>query len=250
MGACVPPWPEGHSLQYVRCDACGAKALFAASRCPKCAHAFFLRNHRGGMVPLAHCRKCDTYYPRAVGGCKWCGTKLGPAMVRGSTIAIAGLVAIALAALVYFQGFADRGVAQESGPDTPAPASESVVVTSPPAVVPVVGDSVAPDTLPNDSTLAAPAAAVAVTTAPAVATVAPPPGSGLPATTAWTRAVAITFINVRSAADRKAPVVGVINPSTSVELGARLHGWREVRAANLKGWADPRHFRDDSLPRR
>jgi hypothetical protein len=237
-------------LQYVRCDACGAKALFAASRCPKCTHAFFLRNHRGGMVPLAHCRKCDTYYPRAVGGCKWCGTKMGPAGVSGGTMAIAGLVAIALAALVYFQGFARRGVAEGTRSDTPAPASESVLVTSPPPV-PVVVDTTSPDTLPNDSAMAAtPAAAVAVTTAPTVATVPPPPGSGLPVTTTWTRAVTITFINVRSAADRKAPVVGVINPNMSVELGARLHGWREVRAANLKGWADPRHFKDDSVARR
>lgn len=238
-------------MQYVRCDACGAKALFAASRCPKCTHAFFLRNHRGGMVPLAHCRKCDTYYPRAVGGCKWCGTKLGPASISGGTLAIAGLVAIALAALVYFQGFANRGVAAENAADTPAPASESVLVTSPPPGVPVVPDSTIPDTLPNDSALAAaPAAAVAVTTAPAVATVPPPPGSGLPATTTWTRAIAVTFINVRSAADRKAPVVGVIRPDMSVELGARLHGWREVRAANLKGWADPRNFKDDNAIRR
>lgn len=236
-------------MQYVRCDACGAKALFAASRCPKCTHAFFLRNHRGGMVPLAHCRKCDTYYPRAVGGCKWCGTKLGPARPTGGTLAIAGLVAIALAALVYFQGFAHRGVGENTATDTPAPASESVLVTPPPPAVPVVIDSTVPDTLPNDTTLATtPAAAVAVT--PAVATVPPPPGSGLPVTTTWTHAVTITFINVRSAADRKAPVVGVINPNMSVELGARLHGWREVRASNVKGWADPRHFKDVGVARR
>ncbi|MBC7896963.1 MAG: hypothetical protein H7066_16210, partial [Cytophagaceae bacterium] len=115
----------------------------------------------------------------------------------------------------------------------------------------VVIDTVSPDTLPNDTTLAAaPAAAVAVTTAPAVATVPPPPGSGLPVTTTWARAVAVTFINVRSAADRKSPVVGVITPNTNVELGARLHGWREVRSLKVKGWADPRNFRDESPARR
>jgi hypothetical protein len=234
----------GFSLQYVRCDACGAKALFAASRCPKCTHAFFLRNHRGGMVPLAHCRKCETYYPRSVGGCKWCGTKLGPASVTGGTLAIAGLVAIAIAALVYFQGFRNRSVAENSV--VPTPAASAIV--SPAVAAPVPVDSALPDTLPNDSLAAAPAAAVAVT--PTVATVPPPPGSSLPATTAWTRAIAVTFINVRSAADRKAPVVGVINPNSVVELGARLHGWREVRAAAVKGWADPRNFKDDSTARR
>jgi hypothetical protein len=35
-----------------------------------------------------------------------------------------------------------------------------------------------------------------------------------------------------------------------VELGARLHGWREVRAATVKGWADPRNFRDETTARR
>ncbi|MCC6317560.1 MAG: hypothetical protein IT361_07705 [Gemmatimonadaceae bacterium] len=251
MWCARPDTGRRYPLQYVRCDACGAKALFAASRCPRCTHAFFLRDHRGGMVPLSHCRKCDTYYPKSVGGCKWCGTEASPSFSRTGIFAIAGLIAVAIAALVYFQGYGRR--AASGGPADPAaPASESVLVSPPPSSTIAAVDTVVPgaepvDSLPDDSAVAPiPAAAVAVTTAPAVATIPLPPGAGLPTTVRWTPARALTYINVRSGADRKAPVVGVVTPNMAVELGARFHGWREVRAAGLRGWADPRNFSSDS----
>ena len=76
--------------------------------------------------------------------------------------------------------------------------------------------------------------------APVIAPPPPPLTSKTPVT--WVRATALTYINVRSAADRKAPVVGVVTPSMKVELGARHLGWRQVRAPGVNGWADPRNF--------
>jgi hypothetical protein len=70
-----PQAPKWARLRYVRCDACGAKALVAASQCPQCGHAFWLRDSRGVPVPLAHCPSCDIYYPRRLGQCRWCGTR-------------------------------------------------------------------------------------------------------------------------------------------------------------------------------
>jgi hypothetical protein len=239
-------------VQYVRCDACGAKALFAASRCPKCAHAFFLRNHRGQMIPLAHCRKCDTYYPRTAECCKWCGPA-EPSRTSGRTIAMAGLAA-ALGAVIWFKGFGgagDEGMVVAGG-DTPAAETSLATSTRPPA-----GPRVTPDetpAIPRDSAIAADsllappspaAAAVPVTTVPAP----PPPAPSLqraPATSSWTKATAMTYINVRSGADRKSPVLGVITPNMEVELGRSLYGWRQVRAPGITGWADPRNFLADS----
>jgi hypothetical protein len=62
-------------MRFVRCEACGAKALVAASQCPQCGIALELRNSHGDPIPLAHCENCDLYYPRSRGECRWCGTK-------------------------------------------------------------------------------------------------------------------------------------------------------------------------------
>ena len=233
-------------MQYVRCDACGAKALFAASRCPKCTHAFYLRDHRGQMVPLSHCRKCDTYYPRTVGGCKWCGTKSPPATVTGYRVIAGVAVVLVLAALGAYTWATRRATAPPVAADSSVAdtSSSALAATLPP---PVDSERLTSDTMPGvPAESSEPAAAVPVTTAPVVATMPPPPGSELPVTMRWTRATALTYINVRSGADRKAPVVGVVTPSMHVELGAQLRGWRQVRAPGVSGWADPRNFSSES----
>lgn len=83
-------------MNFVRCEQCGAKALIAASQCPKCTHPLSLRDFRGEVVPLAHCHKCDTYYRRSLGGCRWCGTKAnGVALPRRVIVAgVAALLAV------------------------------------------------------------------------------------------------------------------------------------------------------------
>ena len=62
-------------MRSVRCDACGMKALLAASQCPHCGHLFEIRDSFGELLPLAHCSTCDSDYPRKRGECRWCGTK-------------------------------------------------------------------------------------------------------------------------------------------------------------------------------
>src|SRR5215831_3126546 len=62
-------------MRSVRCDACGAKAMTAAAKCPKCSHLLDLRDGFGELLPLAYCSSCDSYYPEQLGECKWCHTK-------------------------------------------------------------------------------------------------------------------------------------------------------------------------------
>jgi hypothetical protein len=60
----------------------------AASKCPKCAHGFEVRDGFGELLPLSHCAACDSYYPAKLGACKWCGTQperapIGPYVWKG-----------------------------------------------------------------------------------------------------------------------------------------------------------------------
>jgi hypothetical protein len=90
-------------MRSVRCDVCGAKALVAASQCPKCSHLFDVRDGFGELLPLAYCSSCESYYPAHLGSCKWCGTmpESEPhAPLIWKRAAIGGLVAIA-----WFGGF-------------------------------------------------------------------------------------------------------------------------------------------------
>src|SRR6185312_17086419 len=67
--------PKWTRMRFVRCEACGAKALVAASGCPHCGTSLGLRDSRGEPLALAHCPTCDLYYPRKLGECRWCGTE-------------------------------------------------------------------------------------------------------------------------------------------------------------------------------
>jgi Bacterial SH3 domain len=85
-------------MRSVRCDVCGTKALMAASTCPKCAHAFSVRDGFGELLPLSHCSTCNSDYPASIGSCKWCGTvperaRVGPYVWKG--IGIAAFVGMA-----------------------------------------------------------------------------------------------------------------------------------------------------------
>lgn len=85
-------------MRSVRCDACGTRALMAASKCPKCGHEIEVRDGFGEMLPLAHCSTCDSFYPSKLGACRWCGTKperapIGPFVWKG--VGVATFVAMA-----------------------------------------------------------------------------------------------------------------------------------------------------------
>ncbi len=84
-------------MRSVRCDACGTKALMAASQCPKCSHLFEVRDGFGELLPLSFCSTCQSYYPAHVGSCKWCGTVPEPVRkpLPWTHIGVGGLIAMA-----------------------------------------------------------------------------------------------------------------------------------------------------------
>lgn len=116
-------------MRFVRCEQCGAKALIAASQCPRCTHPLALRDSRGEAVELAHCRQCDTFYPRSRGGCRWCGTKASAS--SASSAKIAGGVAVVIA-LVAIGAWQLRSRTSEGASRTEEP-SPSQVAVNPPA---------------------------------------------------------------------------------------------------------------------
>jgi hypothetical protein len=59
-------------MGFLRCEACGAKALCAASQCPLCLHLFDRHDATGRRVELRRCRGCDIMH-RVDRSCHWCG---------------------------------------------------------------------------------------------------------------------------------------------------------------------------------
>lgn len=233
-------------MQYVRCESCGAKAILAASRCPKCTHPLELRDHHGELVPLAQCRKCDTWYPRTRGGCKWCGTKPSADQTIPISIGV-GVLLLVLAGAWWFS--------RMSGEPEPAPQ----VVEAPPVPSEPVVPLTEPATLPAADTTAAPIDSSLLPTNPATLTATPPLPAVAPTAPArqdtvtfrkFARARVVQFVNVRAAPDGKAPVLAVLSPGVRLDIGGRQSGWRLVRAEGVTGWADPKNFRVDSGPPR
>ena len=237
-------------MQYVRCEACGAKALLAASQCPKCANPLQLRDHHGDFVDLTQCRKCDTWYPTSRGGCKWCGTKPGSGPSSRLFVGIGAAVALAAIAwwfVVRVSGPGSTNAAppavQDSTPADTLPSVASVTVT-PAITASPESAAVGPDTLGRGDTVTTPAPNIAPPPAPAAAL---PPGVMQPPTGFTRSGIASpdTYINLRTDPDRASAIVGTINPGTQVETGARFRGWRQVRTpAGQVGWVDPRHLID------
>ena len=172
-------------MRSVRCEVCGAKALVAASQCPKCSHLFEVRDGFGELLPLAYCSSCESYYPAHLGSCKWCGTT--PESEPRSPLiwkraAIGGLVATA-----WFGGFLMLREPRRKPTHTrtaarvqpkPSAAKDSVIaigewvpVDSAPPADPVMGGSAGADIVPVVATSETPAAAT-----PAVPTVTAPDG--------------------------------------------------------------------------
>jgi len=225
-------------------------------------------------VPLGHCSVCDTYYPRRLGGCRWCGTKASTFPTRLLTVAVGVVLAVCVVGVGVWQ-YRSRTRPAEQGAEQEARATMSVSPALAAQVTPRVDSSMGGAIVPLDSAAdraAAPAGslrgdvAVAAPSPTAVTAVeAPAQPQALPDSVQraleraarltapysgpWTRAVAQSWVNVRAAASLSAAIVGVVTPNTRVELGDSRGAWRRVRSAGFQGWADGAFFDADTSGR-
>jgi hypothetical protein len=244
-------------MSFVRCQSCGSKALMAASQCPRCGEPLQLRDDYGKSLPLSRCRACDTYYPSAAGGCRWCGTTTprsrGP-LVAAVFVAVVVMGGAAWGTMRYLDGrevasptLAATARVAEQAPAramsalaaSPAPAS------SPGAASPVPASSVAaqPVLPPTD---APPTVVPAASVAPAPPAAPPPPGRQAPDSSQWVGAVSTTWVNVRGHPSRDSAVIGVLKPESRVQLAHSRSAWTRVSAPGASGWVDRRLFAVDS----
>ena len=222
-------------MAYLRCTACGSKALVAASQCPRCAHPFNLLSSRGDRVKLSRCRACGIMH-RFDATCHWCGV-LPKVSWQSPTVwrsAAAVLLSVTVAGAAWRYGAPLRvDLIQRLNADSVA-----------------FGQVATIERLSSSPSAADAADAAALSsTAPTMALVdslALSSASGIDSIT-WTPAVARTWVNVRNDASRGGEVIGVIKPAARAMLGTDRAGWRQVRSPDVTGWADPRLFEPDSL---
>jgi len=227
-------------MRYTRCEACGAKALLAASQCPKCGHLLGLRDTRGVPVPLSHCRSCDSFYPSSRGACRWCGTT---APIRSSTAPVVwgviGLVLIAGAVLGGRAIWSRRSASHLNARVAtiqPSADTESAPLPSMAAADSAVAPAAA--TMPDTALRIPPANSDTALQGPAE-------NGSTESDMRWVTATAITWANVRSDPDRQSGIVAVISPDTRVRLGDSKNGWHRVKAGGIEGWVDRRLFAMD-----
>ena len=222
-------------MAYLRCTACGAKALRIASQCPRCTAPFALSDAQGRRVALRECRGCG-YLHRVDTPCHWCGVLPPPAWRQP---AVQRRVAVAVVTLMA--AGAGWGVAASGGLHVVGDRAPVAAVARPAALpeVPVMTATVLP--------VPATASGGGVSAVPAAAPAAPPATGD---SVRWVPAVARTWVNVRRDASRDGEVVGVIKPESRAWLEHGRAGWRRVRAQDVRGWVDPRLFEADSVARR
>lgn len=255
--------PTGRLLMaYLRCTACGSKALIAASQCPRCAQPFNVHDARGERVKLVKCRGCGIMH-RHDSLCHWCGERGRglqiPKQVWRSAAALLLTAGTASAVWTFgpairdFGGAIARDVQREVQRDRAADAAERarLVAGSMPAsqsTVPTgVSPGVAATQLASAELSAANAAMLSDTAVTGVADGALDLMTAQMDSVQWTPVVARTWVNVRSDASRGGEVVGVIKPASRAMLGTDRAGWRQVRSTEVSGWVDPRLFETDSL---
>lgn len=252
-------------MRSVRCDACGTKALIAASQCPKCGHLFEMRDGSGDPLPLAHCPSCDSYYPAHVHSCKWCGTTLTPEKIRrGNSLSGKWIAAAAFIAAVWLGSHVrdprPKVATRQRASTQPAPkavARAAQVTASAPAdtVKPhdptdAAGNVVLSDVaVPVTSTPASPGygatpqpAASATTASAPVATPNPAAPRTVPtnprSSSPWVGMVARGWVIVRADAQGSARIVASVGPDSRVQLGESRGSWRRIRARGIAGWVD------------
>ena len=220
-------------MGYLRCEACGAKALAAASQCPSCLQLFDRDDAGGRRVALRRCRGCDILH-RVDRPCHWCGD----APVVSSTPWAARMAAVAaVAGLLWVGASLGGGRAPElarsvavDGADSSArqAATRAATANGQDASARQVVTRAETEELVLDLARPSDHASGAST----------PPDSGA----TWQPAVARTWVNVRSDASLEGEVVGVVRPDSRALLGAERHGWRRITHDGVSGWVDPRLF--------
>ena len=242
-------------MRSVRCDACGLKALVAASQCPHCGHLFELRDSFGELLPLAHCGSCDSYYPLARGECRWCGTP--PERSRFGPTAWKGVGVLAFAGMAW-----GAWVAHRTTPKAPLPAVQADSVVTEVARVPDTAGIVlaaGPDStdvaaIAVDSSAEAtseesggrvaepgPDPAPGVAVGPRAVARAPAPAVRAPrARTRWVPTTVRSWVTVRAGATRSARLVAALGPGTRVQLGESRDEWVRLRTRGVSGWVERR----------
>ena len=257
-------------MRSVRCDACGAKAMTAAAKCPKCSHLLDLRDGFGELLPLAYCSSCDSYYPEQLGECKWCHTKpdrppVDAKIWRGIG---AGLAAVVGAVWLIgnlrsdakpLRGKASTTTAARRASDSSADSAKQAAPTA--VVASANEDSVVPIAAPPPVS-SAPIVLPQAVAQPIVAPVAPPTsapvaamprvmksnGTVEPATrrvsSRWVRSVSRDWVIIRGGASKSSKIVASIGPNSRVELGESRGTWRRLRTKGVAGWVEPRNLFD------
>jgi hypothetical protein len=245
-------------MRSVRCDACGTKALMAASQCPKCGHLFEVRDGFGALVPLSYCSSCDSHYPATAGSCKWCGTAPEPAP-RGplpwGKIGVGALVAMLwgvwlmrdphpkpvahtkTAAGLRVENIAplDSTVPVVTAPSLRSPVAERTPPTAEPPIE-SVRDTI---TAANTAVSTTPATSVTPDPEPASAVNAPAPVTPR-AAPRWVTLLSRKWLVVRTDARANAHIVASIGPDSRVQLGETAGSWRRIRSRDIAGWVDVR----------
>jgi hypothetical protein len=248
---------QADRMRSVRCDVCGAKALVAASTCPKCHHELAVRDPSGDLLPLVYCSTCESHYPARLGTCKWCGTKperapIGPYVSKA--IAVAAFVALG------FVGWLSREERPTKTAEAPPPAVlQSAATTLPesttasPVTVASAG-AIDRDTASiTEATSQPPVDTIVPTATPRVAAEALPTAKPLAKpvrksrpSVRWVNSVSRNWVVVRANPSSGSRIVASIGPNSRVQLGESRGSWRRIRAKRISGWVEHRSFFADA----
>lgn len=255
-GSFLTPTGRVH-MAYLRCTACGSKALIAASQCPRCAQPFNVHDARGERVKLVKCRGCGIMH-RHDSLCHWCGERGRglqiPKQVWRSAAALLLAAGTGTAVWTFGPAVRDiggaivRDVQRDVQQDRAANALERARLVA--ETMPTTNTaSAAPSGVEGTQLASAELASTAVVMDSAVTAVADGALDLVVRSDSvqWTPVVARTWVNVRSDASRGGEVVGVIKPASRAMMGTDRAGWRQIRSTEVSGWVDPRHFETDSL---
>jgi hypothetical protein len=266
----------------VRCEACGLKALVAASQCPHCGHPLDIRDSFGELLPLTHCTTCDASYPRRDGACRWCGSTPERVNYRPYIWKAVGALAFAAMAIgAWFtrdidpeattsasaprpdsvadadtaltralaavaEAFPDRAVAVATPASDTTPADTPSTLTSmPPAADTTQATLVVQGATVEPATIeSAPAEAMTEPSAPAIVprTTAPPRRVAPRRAAPWTSAVVVSWAVVRAGPSSGARLLGSVGPGSRVQIGELRGDWRRVRMQGLAGWVQGGRF--------